>query len=34
VAWWLGGFQRSRSRLFFALAVGVAVGAVVAAKPG
>jgi hypothetical protein len=34
VAWWLGGFQRPRSRLFFAMAVGVAVGSIVAAKPG
>ena len=34
VAWWLGGFRRPRSRLFFAMAVGVAAGAVVAAKAG
>jgi len=34
VAWWLGGFRRPRSRLFFAMAVGVAAAAVVAAKAG
>ncbi len=30
VAWWLGGFDRPRSRFLFAMAVGVAAGSLVA----